>query len=253
MQIKDEIGEVLHKMQVKLYPNYLQNVEGNYIARTESEATLGIRQVCGTAITLGGVDDISQDRYADYVNRFFSEMAYQLCDGYSVSLDYFSVHPVIGDPFDTPNEPHDHAKHPVNFKFRVLGKMRRLAHFIDVEVTGVSDGNAFIDEFVDYEADSVNAVLRPGDQFAVHGHKIKLAGDDPGVGLFLVPVDNPAGAVQVTRMAENSPSRLTGTLPSTLTGHVRNRLEIRTRFSGAADKPLKEIRVISSPFTLEEC
>jgi hypothetical protein len=252
MQIKDVIGEVLHKMRVKLYPNYLPSVGGNYIARTESEATLGIKQVCGTAVTRGGAGDINPDKYTGYVERSFDEMAYQRCDGYSVSLDYFSVHPVIGGPFDSPNEPRDHRKHPINFKFRILGKMHRLAQFIAVEVTGVSDGNAYIDEFVDFEANSINAVFVPGDQFALHGHKIKLAGNDPGVGVFLVPVDNPAGAVQVARIAENSPTRITGILPAS-TGCVKNRLEIRTQFSGSGDRFLKELRVISSPFTLEGC
>jgi hypothetical protein len=252
MQIKDGIEEVLHKIRVKLYPNYLPNVEGNYTARTESEASLSIKQVCGTAITRGGVEGITQDEFAGYVNKFLAEAAYQMCDGYSVNFDYFSVHPVIGGPFDSPNEAYDRKKHHIGFKFRILSKMHRLAQFIKVEVLGLADANAFIDEFIDYEADSINALLIPGDQFALHGHKIKLAGDDPGVGLFLVPADDPAAAVKVTRIAENSPTRVTGTLPSAASGHIKQRLEIRTQFSGATNSPLKALRVITSPFIVEE-
>jgi hypothetical protein len=165
MQIKDGIDEVLHKIHVKLYPNYLQSVDGKYTAKTDSEATLGVKEVCGTAITRGKVDGITHDKYTGYAKQYLSEVAYQLCDGYAVDLDFFSIH--------------------------------------------------------------------------------------PGVGLFLVPVDNPSAAVKVTRMAENSPTKLTGTLPAS-TGHSKNKLEICTQFSGTEDRFLKELRVISSPFTLEE-
>jgi hypothetical protein len=42
MQIKEGINEVLHKIRAKLYPNYLQSINGKYAARTESEAVLGV-------------------------------------------------------------------------------------------------------------------------------------------------------------------------------------------------------------------
>jgi len=38
MAIINDVNEVLHRIRVKLYPNYLPNVEGQYIARTNSEA-----------------------------------------------------------------------------------------------------------------------------------------------------------------------------------------------------------------------
>jgi hypothetical protein len=44
MAIINNITEVLHRLRVKLYPNYLPNVEGTYIARTDSEASLNIEQ-----------------------------------------------------------------------------------------------------------------------------------------------------------------------------------------------------------------
>ena len=36
-----------------------------------------------------------------------------------------------------------------------------------------------------------------------------LIGGSPEEGVFLVPVDDPAAAVKVTRVAENYPSRIT--------------------------------------------
>jgi hypothetical protein len=38
MAIINSVTKVLHRIRVKLYPNYLAHVEGAYIARTDNEA-----------------------------------------------------------------------------------------------------------------------------------------------------------------------------------------------------------------------
>jgi hypothetical protein len=250
MQVKNEINDVLHRIRVKLYPNYLHNVEGTFIARTNSEASLTVEQVCGTAISRGGVH-VDYDEFVEHVRQYNEELTYQLCDGYAVSNGYFSIHPNIGGLFNSEKEIHDHKKHPISFRFRTLGKMRRLTQFIKVEIDGIADAGGYIDEFIDFEADASNTVFVPGDQFAIHGHKIKIAGDHPDVGVYLVPADDPSKKVKIDRIAENSPSKITGILPAS-TGSNINRIEIHTQFSGAANTPLKNPRIITSAFTLEE-
>ncbi|MDR2922995.1 MAG: DUF4469 domain-containing protein [Treponema sp.] len=250
MQIKNQITDVLHKIRVKLYPNYFQHVEGKYIARTNNEAVLGVDKVCNAAISRGGVE-CDLDDLIEYVNKYNEEVAYQLCDGYAVSNGYYTIHPNVGGTFNSENDVHDHKKHPITFRFRVLNKMRRLSQFISVTIEGIADVSGYIDEFIDYEADSTNTFFVPGDQFAIHGHKIKVAGDDPGNGVYLVPVDDPGKKVKITRIAENGPSRITGVLPAS-TGYSNNRIEIHTQYSGASDNFLKIPRVITSPFILEE-
>jgi len=249
MQVKNEIDDVLHRIRVKLYPNYFQHVEGTYIARTDSEASLNVGQVCSAAISRGGVE-CDLDDFTEYVNKYNEEVAYQLCDGYAVSNGYFSIHPNIGGSFNSEREAHDLQKHPITFRFRVLGKMRRLVQFINVVIDGLADVNGYIDEFVDYEADSSNALFAPGDQFAIHGHKIKIAGNNPNIGVYFAPVDNPSEAKKVLRIAENSPTKVTGIAPST--GHQYNRIEIRTQYAGSGTIQLKTPRIIVSGFTLEE-
>ena len=86
--------------------------------------------------------------------------------------------------------------------------------------------------------------------FTLIGEKIQLKGDQPEVGLYFVPVDDPAAAVKVTRIAENTASKIVGIAPAT--GHQYNRLEIRTQYSGGSNTFLKTPRVITSDFILEE-
>ena len=95
MAIINTVKEVLHKIRVKLYPNYLPNTEGAYIARTASEALLSIEDVCAALKNRGGFMG-SYENLVGNVKLYFDETAYQLCDGYAVDNGYYSVHPIIG-------------------------------------------------------------------------------------------------------------------------------------------------------------
>ena len=244
----NNLNMILHNIRIKLYPNHLPKVEGSYIARTNNEKTLTIEDVCTAMKTRGGFTG-SYETLLENVRQYYDEVAYQLCDGYAVTNGYYYIYPNIGGTFNSVTEIHDHKKHPISFRFGMRGKLRKLIEDIAVEVEGIADGSGYIDSFIDFEEDSFNSLFLPGNQFAIHGHKIKLAGDDPGVGLYFVPVDDPSKAVKVTRLAENSPSRITGIAPNT--EHAYNRIEIRTQYSGATNRTLKKPRIIKSTFVLE--
>ncbi|MDR2941950.1 MAG: DUF4469 domain-containing protein [Treponema sp.] len=249
MPIAQELNEVLHRIRVKLYPNYLPQVEGKYIARTNSEAMLSIGQICASLKNRGGFTGNADDLIA-HVGQFMDEAAYQLCDGFAVNLKYFSVHPNIGGTFNSAKEAHDPAKHPVTFRFRARKPLRSLIQAISVEIQGVANASGCITEFYDFELESANALFAPGDMFAVYGSKIKLAGGSPEVGVYFVPVDDPSMAVKASRIAENLPSKITGIAPKT--GFSDNRIEIRTQYSNSNGILLKTPRVIKSGFIREE-
>ena len=107
MAILNPVKEVLHRIRVKLYPNYLPNVKGAYIARTDNEASLSIEQVCAALKNRGGFSGNYED-LVENVRQFFDEAAYQLCDGYAVNTGYYSVHPNVGGTFNSVAELHDH-------------------------------------------------------------------------------------------------------------------------------------------------
>ena len=249
MAIINNVTEVLHRIRVKLYPNYLPNVEGAYIARTDSEASLNIEQVCAALKNRGGFGGDYED-LVEAVKQFFDEAAYQLCDGFAVNVGYYSVHPNVGGTFNTVTEAHDHKKHPITFRFRANNKLRKLVEHIGVDIEGIADSSGWIDEFIDADENSINTLYVPGNQFILHGHKIKVAGDAPGVGVFFVPVSDPSKAVKVKRIAENTSTKIIGITPKT--EELHNRIEVRTQFSGSGSAFLKTVRTIASGFTVEE-
>ena len=245
----NELDLILHRIRVKLYPNYFHNVEGAYIARTDNEKTLTKEDICAILKTRAGFSGHFED-LIDYVNQYYDEVAYQLCDGFAVTNGYYTVHPNIGGTFDSVNEAHDHVKHPITFRFGARTKLRKLVKNIAVEIEGIADTGGYIDTFTDDEEGSVNGIFVHGNMCTIHGYKIKLLGDHPSIGVYFVPVDDPGAAVKMTRIAENTASRITGIAPQTNSQY--NRLEIRTQYSGSGGVLLKSPRVITSAFVLEE-
>ncbi|MDR0412154.1 MAG: DUF4469 domain-containing protein [Treponema sp.] len=241
MSIIDNINEVLHRIRVKLYPNYLTHVEGAYIARTDNEATLSIEKICAALKNRGGFTG-NYDDLVEHTHQFFGEAAYQLCDGFAVNMDYFSIHPNVGGTFDKVTEGHDALKHPVTFRFRARAPLRTLAERIVVEVEGVANVSGYIDEFVDIATESVNDALTPGGQFSITGHKIKAAGDKPEVGVYFVSATDPIQRIKVSgHLAENAANKLIGVIPALDAGAWK--LEIVTQYS-SGNTFLKEPRVL---------
>ena len=248
MAMVNQVNEVMHRIRVKLYPSYLPKVQGAYLARTNNEASLNIEEVCAALKNRGGFTG-SYKELIENVRQFFDEVAYQLCDGYAINTGYFSIHPNVGGTFNSLSEGHNPDKHPIGFRFRPLVPLRRLAKDIVIDIEGLADASGYIDEFVDIDENSTNAIFVPGDQFSISGHKIKIAGDENTCGLFFVPVEDPTKAVKVMRIADNSPSKIIGIAPDTQ--FLYNKLEIRTQFSGSGSVTLKNTRIITSSFVLE--
>jgi len=242
------VSERMHKMRSKLYPNYLPGGEGTYIARTANEAAVTIEDICAAMKNRGGYDGSYEDALQT-VKHFYMEMMYQLCDGFSVNTDYFTIHPNIGGTFHSDKEIHDHKNHPITFRFQSLKAMRDLRKSIEVIIEGIADTQGWIAEFIDTDENSTNSIFVPGDQFVITGHKIKVAGDNPNIGVYFVPVDNPSEAKKVLRIAENTSTRIIGISPDTT--HARNRVEIRTQYNGSTSSFLKAPRTITSSFILE--
>jgi hypothetical protein len=240
-----EENEVLHHIRVRLYPNNLPQVEGEYVAKTDSEATLNISQIC-TALKNRAGYNCDHKEMVEHVTKFLDEAVYQLCDGFRINLGYFSAYPNIGGTFATEHDSCDSEKNPLSFRFRTGKHLENLIKHIAVDVDGAGKNPAFIKQFIDRDADSVNALYTPGHLFTIVGKKIKIAGDSKECGVYFVPVDDPSKAVKVERLAENRSSVIVGVIPET--DNQRARIEVRTQYYGSGAVLLKTPRIITSNF-----
>jgi hypothetical protein len=80
---------------------------------------------------------------------------------------------------------------------------------------------------VDVKTGTVNDKLTPGRDVKIAGAKLKIAGDDPSVGLYFVPAGDPSGApvkVDPTDFVVNNPSDLIAVIPALAAGAWRVRI-----------------------------
>jgi hypothetical protein len=247
MGLTNNIDDVLHRIKINLHPNHLPKIDGRYLARTENEASLSISKICAAMKNRGGFTG-SYDSLVENIRMFLDECTYQLCDGYALNLKYYSIHPNIGGTFDSEKEAYNREKNPITFRFRTLRPLQKLVEHIAVEISGVAGTNAFINQFIDRDDETINETYTADHMFCITGTKIKVAGDNPDCGVYFVSADDPTQAVKVNRIGENTGTMITGIAP--LTDHVKNRIEIRTQYTGSNISFLKTPRTIASTFVI---
>lgn len=247
-----KMRELLHKIRIKYYPaDNLTGGEGKFFARTAPEAVAKIEDVCIAAINRGDYDGESSNM-VNAVNRFLDMAMHMLLDAYPVNFEYFTIYPRITGLFDAVSveQPYDRKKNPIKFGFRTRPKLQRLIDEVEVLVEGRADTTGGISWYLDTDENAMNEITVPGNLFVLEGDKIKIAGDDPGVGVYLKDAGNSGAEVKVTRIAYNSASKIIGITPNTAA--LQNRIVIRTQYNGSGSTFLKEPRTITSDFILDQ-
>jgi hypothetical protein len=234
MAVINEIDEVLHKIEAKLYPNYLGKGEGAYVARSKPEAPLSIEDVCAAAKNRGGFSGQYED-LVEHVHIFINEAVYQLLDGFSVQLGgFFSLHTRISGTF--------HGAENLNVSFRALRRLKELLLKVRIENEGIAGDGAYIDEIIDVHTEALNSVLTPGNMARILGHKIKVEGDNPACGVWLVNQADQSRTKISEHLGINRDSEVLGLIPPLVPGAYK--LEVATQFSHGT--PLKDPRIIAA-------
>lgn len=104
-----------------------------------------------------------------------------------------------------------------------------------ISVTGVQD--------VATKAD--NATATPGRAFTLTGRNIRIAGEDPAVGLTLISEDGTETNVTADLWVINNPSTVTFIIPAQMEAGTYT-LRLTTQYSGNSTKPLKTPRTVEN-------
>ena len=96
-------------------------------------------------------------------------------------------------------------------------ELRETLKTIPVRITGMAPDQAAIAQVTDVASGETNKTLTPGGMINVKGSRIKIAGDAPGVGLFLTNQDTQQ-AVQIpdTAIGLNNPKNVMFVAPADL-------------------------------------
>ncbi|WP_042720431.1 DNA-binding domain-containing protein [Flavobacterium sp. B17] len=241
---------ILHKIKAYLYDNTLTKDNPNdFIARTVSERSLSVKQICEAAASRGGAD-VSASAMEHATELFLKEMAYQLCDGYSINTGYFTASTTIRGVFDSPSETFNKDKHSIIFQFNQGEKLRAEISNIEVEILGVAEASSVILQVTDVKSGSVNDLITPGRNLKIAGSKIKVAGNDPFIGVFFVNVStNLRTMVEESDIVTNNPSEVMVVIPALPAGTYQ--LEVVTQFADSSILKQPRTALLDKPLTVE--
>jgi hypothetical protein len=235
----NEVTEVLHKIEAKLYPNYLGKGGGAYVARSKAEAPLSIEDICASAKNRGGFTGQYED-LVEHTHVFINEMIYQLLDGFSVQVgSYFSLHTRIGGTYN--GERDSIGSDKISVSFRELSHLKNLLSQIKVENEGLAGDGAFIDEVADAHSGALNSTITPGGMVHITGHKIKVEGTDAACGVWFVKQADGTRTKVAENLGLNRASEVMALVPALSAGKYK--VEIVTQYShGTALKAPRTIK-----------
>jgi hypothetical protein len=229
---------ILHRIRAFLYRNELTPDRDDYVIRPIAERTLGVKDICESAVSRGGAD-ISASAMEHAVNLFSGEMGYLLCDGFSVNTGWFTAGPHVHGVANSPNEKFNKDKHTLLFELHQGTLLRNELENVEVEIMGVAETGAVIEQVTDVKTGSVNDLLTPNRNLKIAGQKIKIAGDDATNGIYFVNRDTEERTqVDKSDVVINNPSELIVVIPELAAGTYA--LEVITQY--AVSVLLKEPR-----------
>jgi hypothetical protein len=234
------MATILHRIRAFLYDNLLTKENPNdLIARVSSERSLGVLDICETAVSRGGAD-ISAPAMNHAVGLWLREMGYQLSDGFSVNTGWFTAAPHIRGVFDSATEKFNPDKHTLLFEFHQGALLRKELESISVEIMGVAGTAGVIAQVTDVKTGSVNDMLTPNRNLIITGSKIKITGEKAENGIFFYDQTGIQYPVDPSDVVTNNPSEVVIVIPPLPPGGYT--LRIVTQYSGSI--PLKEPRTI---------
>lgn len=234
------MANILHRIKANLYPNLLTEDPNDFSARVVSERSLNTAEICKVAVARGGAKSTAEDMEHN-VNLFLKEMAYQLCDGFSVNTGYFTATTQLRGVFNSSTETFNPDKHSILFQFNQGEMLRKELVNINVEINGVGDAGLTVSDVFDVKTGSVNDLLTPNRNLKIRGYKLKIAGDNQANGItFINQATNNRVKVDASDIVNNNPAELIIVIPALPAGTYQ--LEVATQYSGAT--LLKEPRVL---------
>ena len=238
----------LHDIKAHLYDNVLTEDLNDFIARVQSERSLNVMNICQSAVTRGGAD-ISAAAMEHATNLWFKEMAYRLCDGFSVNTGWFTANAHIKGVFNSPRETFNPAKHTLLFSFQQGSLLRKEIASTQVTILGVAETSLSIAQVTDVKSGSVNDLLTANRNLRISGSKLKIAGDSEANGVYFIHQPSQERIrVEDSDIVNNHPSELIIVIPDL--GEGEYLLEITTQHGGRNQQLLKNPRTVVFDRTL---
>ncbi len=183
--------------------------------------------------------EIKRETLEDVINRYNRKSASYVLSGWNVDTGLVYMRPVVtGAIYGKRIDP---AKNSVYVSVVQGADIRKEVAQTEVEILGEMPDVMYILQVINMQTKAADNTLSRGRNVQVEGAYIKVTGDDPSVGVYLVNVDNGTeNKLEAEYIVTNDPSKLMLLVPVDM-AEGAYRLKIVTQFS-SGNKILKAPR-----------
>ena len=248
MSFIDDYAHTYHKLAAKYVPAYLPEAKKPYNLKPVHQQTLDIHEIAGMADSYKiGIDPKVIEEGLKGGLKLIERLA---ADGYRIKTSLFNLRIRISGEYEGNESSLPEGIHPVVRLGPSADYRNYIKNHVQIEFDGIEPPKGILTHFFDLDENEVNTIFVPGNQFRLRGKGIRVAGPDPVCGVFFVNPSDPLQEVRVTRIADNTQTKIIGICPNTTWQF--SKIVVRTQFFGSLTKFLKNIRVIESNFTIEK-
>ncbi|GAB6391012.1 MAG: DUF4469 domain-containing protein [Treponematales bacterium] len=179
------------------------------------------------------------------LNEFKKVCAGLIAEGDAINTELFNAHPAI-KATTLPNGTVEYKK--VHYATTLGSGLRPYAGQSGTRKVPAPAKGTVIENVVNLKTGSTSA-LTPNRDIKVEGQKVKIAGDDPAVGLFFVNLDSEERTqVDPTDIIENTPSHVIAVVPALSVGSYH--VQIVTEYSSGKSLAAPRTATFDKPLTV---
>ncbi|MDR2177343.1 MAG: DUF4469 domain-containing protein, partial [Treponema sp.] len=210
-------------LEYTLEENLLTDEPGDYRAQVVNVKSYTTSEIVDRIMQIGA--GLTRSDIASVLEAEKQVMAQIIAEGGGFTTEILNAFPSIPGRFSTIDETVDPAKHKVRINLHPGTALRAAAGGIKLKKIAVVVTGTVITAALDVKSGTVNDKLTPGRDIKLSGTRLKIAGDDPSVGLYFVPAGGGAPVkVDPSDIVVNNPSEVIAVIPSLAAGVYQVRI-----------------------------
>ena len=230
----------MSKVNVWLYDNLLTPDPNDFYGKVKPQGTLRNNDIADAMVKEG--TEYQKETILNILDRSDRIKVSKLVEGYSINTGVCYSHIGINGAFHGATDRFDPNEHRITASFTSSTALREELKKTQVEIIGAATTEPVIGKVIDNLTKAEDSTITPNNVIVIKGNRIKIAGDDSGVGVYLVDQGTNTRC-KCEQIVTNEPKQLMVMLPDLPAGNYI--LEIVTQYS-SNNSTLKEPR--TTPF-----
>ena len=218
--------------------------EDNYSARILTERTVNQEALIEKMLSKRNL--VSKTDIVAVLNSYYEEIIQCIKEGDNLNLPLVNIGYSISGVFETEDANFNADTHKLHVNLNGGKLISEIRNNIPLQKVPAPVTNTLINNVKDLTTQTTNTNLTPNSLFEVNGVRLKIAGDQPEVGLYFVAVDGTETKVDL--LGQNSYKKILAQAPALAPGTYR--IRIKTQATSSIDIFLKEIHVSDSSFSV---